>query len=68
MNFYNLIWIEKVMQIAFHFLSVGNRKKATVGEMLEIVPKDAKGNECLDRMAGSYRYGIDEEISGRRNA
>lgn len=56
------------MQIAFHFLSVGNRKKATVGEMLEIVPKDAKGNECLDRMAGSYRYGIDEEISGRRNA
>lgn len=44
-------------------LYLGNRKKATVGEMLEIVPQDEKGNECLDRMAGSNGYGTDKEIS-----
>lgn len=49
-------------------LYLGNRKKATVGEMLEIVPQDEKGNECLDRMAGSNRYGTDKEISSWRNA
>lgn len=45
------------------FLSAGDRKKARVREVLEIVPEATKRNKCYDRMAGSDRCRIDKEIS-----
>lgn len=48
--------------------TAGDRKKARTREMFEIISEAKKGNEYSDRMAGSDRFGTDEEISSRRHA
>lgn len=48
--------------ITTSFLSAGDRKKARVREMLEIVPETPEGDQCPDGVAGSDRRGTDKEI------
>lgn len=48
--------------ITTSFLPAGDRKKARVGEMLEIVPETTEGDQCSDRVAGSDRCRTDKEI------
>lgn len=50
------------------FSPTGDRKKARVREMFEIVPEASKGNECSDRVAGSDRCRINKEILSGGNA
>lgn len=49
-------------------LSAGDRKKAGVREMLEIVPETAERDQCPDRVARSDRRGTDKEIGGAGDA
>lgn len=54
--------------ITTSFLPVGDRKKARVGEMLEIVPETTERDQCSDRVAGSDRRRTDKEIGGAGHA
>lgn len=48
--------------ITTSFLSAGDREKARVREMLEIVPETTEGDQCSDGVAGSDRRGTDKEV------